>query len=111
LRTGRFKTFENSRFEEDSLLLQWDYGASGKPKISEAYHTDVGDAVLYAWRECRHFLYEAEEVSPKIGTDSYMDMLEEMEAKKLEDKLKKQKEDEDGIVGWSDEVDPYSDDF
>lgn len=109
LRTGRFLAFEGSRFQEDSQLVSWDYSSQGKPKISDTYHTDIGDAILYAWRECRHFLYEKELDVPKPGTDAYMDMLEELEAKKLDEKIRRQQEEERGHIGWSDEFDPYED--
>lgn len=59
LRTGKLKSFDNSRFEQDCALVTWDKSAKtiaqGRLKVSENYHSDINDAVLYAWRECRHF--------------------------------------------------------
>ena len=111
LRTARFKAFPDSRFQEDSLLVSWDYSQQGKPKISESYHTDIGDAILYAWRECRHFLYEAPEKKPAFGSDAYMDELERIEGEKLMKKLKAQKELEQEHEGWGDDFDPYADEY
>jgi hypothetical protein len=87
LRTGKFKASSNSRFEEDSYLVQWDYTNPERPTVSTNYHTDIGDAVLYAWRECKHF-YEQEVKPPPPTPDQYMQQLEEKEAEAME--LKKQ---------------------
>jgi hypothetical protein len=52
LRTGRFKALKTSRFAEDCGLEQWDVDARAKGvlKVSDGYHSDVTDAVLYAYR-------------------------------------------------------------
>jgi hypothetical protein len=80
LRTGVFKAYMNSRFEQDSYLEQWEAREAGqKPVISSAYHSDITMAVLYAWRECKHYLYQAPIAPPKFGTKAW--------AKELEEKL------------------------
>ena len=88
LRTGKFSSFENSLFEEDCYLVQWDLESRmknpEKPKISTSYHSDICDAVLYAWRECKHFHAEAEKVAPKSNTDEYMQYLEQKEMERWE---------------------------
>jgi hypothetical protein len=84
LRTGKLKTLVGSRFEEDSYLLQWDLTAETTMKVSTSYHSDIADAVLYAWRECRHF-YEADVKPAKKTPNEYMLELEEKEAQALED--------------------------
>lgn len=88
LHTGKFKAFKGSLFEEDSQLVVWDYDDPAKPRISDRYHTDIGDAVLYAWRECKHFFGSENDNIPKIGSDKYMDYLESKEAEEMENKLK-----------------------
>lgn len=87
LRTGRFLAYADSRFEQDSYLVQWDYSNPDKPKISDTYHTDIGDAVLYAWRECKHYYYSPPKPVTKVGTNEYMDELERKEAEKMEHDL------------------------
>jgi hypothetical protein len=72
LRTARFKAVPGTAFEEDCLLVVWDYEDPQKPKISDRYHTDIGDAVLYAWRECKHFVPKEQTSTHKPGTDPYM---------------------------------------
>jgi hypothetical protein len=84
LRSGKFKAMPNSRFAEDCNLVQWNYDDPARPKISDVYHTDVGDSVLYAWRECRHYFKQSPAEKIAINTDKYMDMLEQKEMEKFE---------------------------
>lgn len=88
LRTGKFKAFHGSVFEEDSYLVQWDRESKIKnperPKILDTYHSDITDAVLYGWRECRHYLSEPAPEAERVGTDAYMDELERREAEKMQ---------------------------
>ena len=90
LRTERFKAFENSLFQEDCMLVQWDKDSKirnpEKPKISDTYHSDICDAVLYAWRECKHYLSEKPAKIPVEGTNDYMKELEKKEAEEMERK-------------------------
>lgn len=88
LRTGKFKARPDSRFAEDSYLVTWDYDDPSKPKISDKYHTDIGDAVLYAWRDCRHYLSEMDPEIPPINSEAYMLMIEAREAEAMERKTK-----------------------
>jgi hypothetical protein len=92
LRTEKFKAFNKSLFEEDCMLVQWDKDSRirnpERPKISDTYHSDICDAVLYAWRECRHYLSEKPEVKPKDGTNAYMKELEMKEASECEERKK-----------------------
>ena len=92
LRTEKFKAFKKSLFEEDCMLVQWDKDSKlrnpEKPKISDTYHSDICDAVLYAWRECRHYLSEKPADKPKEGTNAYMRELEAKEAYECEERKK-----------------------
>lgn len=112
LRTGKFKAREGSRFEQDCNLVQWDRSGS-KLKISDSYHTDIGDAVLYAWRESKHY-FEKPKAAPAFNTDLYMKQLEAKEAEKMEMALEAQKTGED-ITSWEDlgvtDDDDYNDIF
>lgn len=60
MRTGRFHALGSSRFAEDALRVHWDMDARAKgiQRVSMGYHSDITDAVLYAYRACRHFLFE-----------------------------------------------------
>jgi DNA-binding transcriptional regulator WhiA len=91
LRTGRLLAPRGSLFEEDCMLVTWDKDSlirnPERPKISDTYHSDINDAVLYAWREARHYLSERPKESSKQGTNEYMDQLEELEAEKMQRKV------------------------
>jgi hypothetical protein len=111
LRTGKFKAMANSRFEEDSYLLQWDYSNPSRPVVSSIYHSDISDAALYAWRECKHF-YEQQIKPPKPTANEYMAALEAKEAEEME----RAKQNNDVYTDVQDYADlglsdDYSDDF
>lgn len=57
-RTGRFKADPGSAFAQDCAIVQWDQKAraEGKLKIAEDFHSDITDAVLYAFRACYGYL-------------------------------------------------------
>jgi hypothetical protein len=57
MRTGRFFAPESSRFAADCLLVEWDKSNPEKPKISDRFHSDICDSVLYAWMRCQQWLY------------------------------------------------------
>jgi hypothetical protein len=113
LRTGKFKAYNGSRFEQDCFLVQWDHDVkAGKLKISDSYHTDIGDAVLYAWRECRHYFQLEQVVKPKPHTFDYIKALEEKEAAKMQEALEAAKSGEEVITYADlgvDEDDDYDD--
>jgi hypothetical protein len=101
LRTGKFKAIKGTRFEEDCSLVQYDWSTPGKLAISDTYHTDIGDAVLYAWRECKHF-YKPEVKRPKPHIDQYMLELEAKEAEDMENKRLGGQDEFTDVVSWSD---------
>lgn len=88
LRTEKLFAKKDSRFAEDCMLVQWDlesrYKNPENPKISDAYHSDITDAVLYAWRECKHFGSEKPEKSPHKDSKEYMKKYWEEKAAQIE---------------------------
>lgn len=111
LRTGKFQAPKQSRFEEDSYLVQWDYSSPERPVISTNYHTDIGDAVLYAWRECKHFYEQAVKPPPLTASDK-MKLEEEQEAEAMEAQKQNNGSFTD-VRSWDDLyiTDDYIDDF
>lgn len=105
LRTAKIKVRRDSRFYEDCFKVQWDRSNPERPRISDIYHTDIGDAFLYAWRECRHYLSEATILAPKPNTNSFMEALELKEADDMENS--KRKGSIDDIVPEQDEMDDF----
>lgn len=113
LRNSKLQAFSGSIFEQDCMLVQWDKESRirnpERPKISDTYHSDICDAVLYAWRECKHFLASKSHKEPSIGTNEYMDKLEAVEAERMQrmkedpnyDPLDDLYEDDDySDIGW-----------
>ena len=115
LRTGKFKAFEDSIFQDDCMLVQWDKESKirnpERPKISDTYHSDICDAVLYAWRECRHFLSSKTLIAPKVGTDDYMEDMERKQAEKVENRKNNPFWDYEEEMDEMFENDDYSDIF
>jgi hypothetical protein len=72
LRTGRFRAKALSQFAEDAMLVQWDQDAKVRGVLREAdgYHSDITDAVLYAYRACHAYHYQAP--APKLDEDQRM---------------------------------------
>lgn len=58
MRTGRFFAKRDSRFAQDSMLLEWDLDKTtpDKKKVADSYHSDILDAALYSYREALHWI-------------------------------------------------------
>lgn len=73
LRTGRFKARRDSKFAQDANLVEIDRDKStpDKIKISDKYHSDIIDAVLYGFKESPGFAYQPPEKKPERGTPEW----------------------------------------
>ena len=73
LRTGMFKAKGASRFAQDSYKVEIDYSKSKPDKIvvSDKYHSDIIDAVLYAFKESPTYSYQVEAVKPLPGSPEW----------------------------------------
>jgi len=73
LRLGRFKAKSSSQFAQDSYLIQIDYEKTTPDKIviKKNYHSDIIDAVLYAFKESPAFTYQKPVEKPKIGSAAW----------------------------------------
>ncbi len=107
LRTAKLKVHTGSLFGEDVFKVQWDRSNPQRPKISDVFHTDIGDALLYAWRECKHYLATAAVVEPKKGTKAYMDAEEQRESDEMERQHKRTGMDD--ILGSQEDMDSLVD--
>ena len=56
MRGGRLRIKKDSRSADEMLKVQWIGTSSGNRKISNTFHSDVLDALLYAYREAKHWL-------------------------------------------------------
>jgi len=75
LRTGRFKAKSGSRFAQDSYLVEIDRDKSTpeRIKVSDRYHSDIIDSVLYAFKFSPAYAYAAPKPKPKPGTKAWAD--------------------------------------
>lgn len=89
LRTGNLFARKDSQFAEDCKLVQWDRSNPQKPKISDRYHSDINDAVLYSWRLCKHYFVTQKTNNPSPDDPNYSKWLEQDFIKKLTEKQEK----------------------
>lgn len=76
LRLGRFKAKSASRFAQDSYLVQidWDKSTPQRIVVKKKPHSDIIDAVLYAFRESYSYTHKPKELdAPKWGTKEWAD--------------------------------------
>lgn len=70
LRRGVFKANKDSRFAQDSYLVQidWDKSTPNKIVIKKHPHSDIIDAVLYSFKESPAYTYVKPKEPAKYGT-------------------------------------------
>jgi hypothetical protein len=73
LRTGRFKAKATSIFVHDTYFLERDRSKSRPDKVvvSNKFHSDIIDAVLYPFKESPAWAFQAEPDKPKYGTQAW----------------------------------------
>lgn len=75
LRTGTLKIKKDSRFAHDAQKVEWDWDHSTPDKkvISKKFHSDICEAVLYAWRESYSYTHSKAKAEPEFGTRAWSD--------------------------------------
>jgi hypothetical protein len=73
LRLKKFMAKGASRFAQDSYLIQidWEHSTPNKVVIKKNPHSDIIDAVLYAFKESPAYAYEAPVKKPKPGSQEW----------------------------------------
>ena len=57
------------------MLVEWDRRNPEKPKISDRFHSDICDAVLYAYRRCLQWLHVAAPApAPRINSPEWIQL-------------------------------------
>lgn len=76
LRLSKFKAKGASRFAQDSYLVQvdWDKSTPNRIVIKKKPHSDIIDAVLYAFKESYAFTHKVEPEAPKPGTKEWAEL-------------------------------------
>ncbi len=77
MRSGRFMAKSDSHFAHDCYLVEKDKDRSRPDKIvvSDRFHSDITDAVLYAFKISPAYAYTPPVEKPKPGTKEYADQL------------------------------------
>lgn len=76
LRTGLFKAKKDSRFAKETYLVEIDRDKTTpeRIKVSSRFHSDIIDAVLYAFKVSYSYTYKPPEpAKPKWGTKEWAD--------------------------------------
>jgi phage terminase large subunit len=76
MRTGRLKARATGDFAQDTYLIEWEDGKQLQ-KISDRYHSDIADAVLYAFREALHYLHTPEIEKPTPNSEAWFKQQEQ----------------------------------
>lgn len=87
LRLGKFKAKAGSHFAQDSMKVQidWEKTTPDRLVVKSGFHSDIIDAVLYAFRESPAFTFRDEPIKPKYGTKEWADeQVTDMERSALE---------------------------
>src|ERR1700677_3304197 len=74
MRTGKFFARVDGKFANDTQLVEWnrDKSTGDRLVVSDRFHSDITDAVLYAFRESLHFLSEKEPDKIRPGTEAWV---------------------------------------
>lgn len=75
MRQGKFYAKKNSQFAQDSYLVQIDYELTTETRLAvkKDFHSDIIDAVLYAFKESPAFTFTAALPKPKYGTKEWQE--------------------------------------
>ena len=92
LADGKVKVLEGSALLEEWDHLEWDE----RGKENARYDNHLADAMLYAWRESRHYTHQPTTAEPLPGTPAHTRRIEQGIIDTLERKL----DNNDGEAWW-----------
>jgi len=97
MRTKKFMAKKTSKFAEDCKLVEWDKDdvTPDKLKIKENYHSDICDAVLYAFREAYHWAFEPQKPILKPYTPKWFKNEEDIMYQQAFERQRAQEEDDE----------------
>lgn len=108
LRTGRFQANSHSQFAQDCMLVEWDRSNPNKLAIKDTFHSDITDAVLYAYRESLHWLHVPKPPVVQKLTPEWYRQLEAQLEEEAEKRLAKSTNSDD-ISLWGGGLEPSDD--
>lgn len=103
LRLGKFKAKKDSRFVRDSFMVQidWEKTTQTKLEVKKGFHSDIIDAVLYAFKESPAFTWQPPIIKPAYGTLEWQkEEVTDMERAAEEHFNKQSEEEKDSAWGW-----------
>lgn len=73
LRTGKFRAKSDSRFAQDTYLVEIDRDKSTpeRIKVSDRFHSDIIDSVLYAFKFSPAYAWQPAPVKPTVGSKEW----------------------------------------
>lgn len=106
LRTGKFKAKAGSKFSQDCNKVEWDLDKSTPEKkaISKRFHSDICDAVVYAWKEAYAYTFKKAPNKPRPGSPEYFKELEDKTYESEFERLRKAEEMDEDFDGGDDDV-------
>jgi hypothetical protein len=109
MRTGRFFARPSGIFAHDAMLVEWDRDKSTNERrvISDRFHSDICDAVLYAFRESLAWTHDPPPApGPAPGTPEYAameaDRMEREEEERIAQEIREQQGEPEGLSSPSD---------
>lgn len=99
LRMGKFKAKKDSRFAEDSLRVQIDQDKTTPDRlvVKKGFHSDIIDAVLYAFVASPAFSYEKPVDKPAYRSREWFEQEEMQMERDTEERLKAEEKAEKGF--------------
>lgn len=108
MRTGHLFAKKDSRFAQDCMLVEWDKSNPEKPKISDRFHSDVCDAVLYGHRRAKQWVSEPEqERGPRPGSREWQAAQAAKQAEQMEAEM--EREIAEQTERWQEKQDNWDD--
>lgn len=104
MRNGSLLAKKNSRFADDCMKVEWDVDKSTPDKkiISKRFHSDICEAVLYAWRESYSYTHQTVPTKTKYLSKEWAKEEENRMFEAEREKLLQEKEDKSSIWNTGD---------
>lgn len=102
LRLGKFKAKNTSRFAEDSYKVQidWEKTTPDKIKVKDSFHSDIIDAVLYAFKESPAFTYQKAKPTYAYGSKEWAEEQEDEMERSTLNRLQKEADQLKMLEDW-----------
>lgn len=105
LRTGLFKAKSTGRFAQDTYLIQvdWDKSTPDRIVIKKNPHSDIIDAVLYAFKESPAYHYKEPVIKDVPGSVQDLKRQEELHEQSAIDAVKREQNQKKGedLLNWN----------